>query len=718
MHMRHSKVVLASAAFAAFLAMPAFAQPAPASQAPTPTVQVGASPLTYQIPRQKPPVPPLSQLVSDEDYRRIDKAYKALGGRHWKTARKLTIQVEDDIARDLLKWTMLTRRDTKADFAEIMSFAERRSDWPKFENVLKLAEKTIPGDMPADQVIAWFAGQEPLTGEGKLRLGEAYLALGQDEFGKVWIERAWVEHNFGRKREKEILKSHKANISQAAHDKRIERLMWQRQHTMTRRVLSYASAETKKIAQARMQIAASPTNAYKTIRKLPKNLRDNAGVLFDQVYLTRRIGKDDRVRPLLLSAPGDAGAMVQPERWWVERHLQARKAHNAGDYEDAYQIASSHGLTSGAKFAEGEFLSGWLALTYLGKPDVAIKHFETLETGVSFPISVARARYWQGRAAEAMGDRKRAREAYLDAGEYSYTFYGQLALANPLVDAPVLLLPQQAPVADDLEWTFENSDFEKAIRILHTFDRGRDVRSFFYHYANNLEYKGDFELLAELALELDYTHFSIRVAKKAMQNQITLLDHAYPLREMVDYKGKGKAPDPALVFGLSRQESEFNPRAVSGAGARGLMQLIPSTARLTARKHGLKYSTAWLLDDPDYNTQLGMAHLSDELARFDGSYILTMAAYNAGPHRVKKWLKDYGDPRKGEIDPIDWVESIPFKETRNYVQRVLENKQVYQNRMAGQNQPLQIAEDLVRSNSKKRLRLPAIRASLVPTVQE
>lgn len=702
---------LAAAAFAASVTMPANGELVP-------TAEARVSPLHYQIPRQKPPVPPHSDLISDDDYRHIEEAWQALAKRSWGPARKHINQVEDKVARDLLTWSLLTRPQTKADFAEIMSFAERRGDWPKIDTVLKLAEKNLPKDMPADQVIAWFAGQEPLTGEGKIRLGESYITLGQEEFGKIWIRRAWIEHNFKKTREKEILKTHGADISQAAHDKRIERLMWQRQHTMTRRVLPYASTETKRIARARMQIAASPNNAAKTIRKLPKNLRNNAGVLFDQVYLTRRLGKDDKVRTLLLSAPGDALSMVQPQRWWIERHLQARKAHNAGDYEDAYAIASSNGLTSGAKFAEGEFFSGWLALTYLGKPELALTHFERLETGVSFPISLSRARYWQGRAAEATGDKSRAREAYLAAAEYSYTFYGQLALSNPLIDAPALVLPEQLPIADDLEWTFENSDFEKAIRILDAFERSRDVRIFFYHYANVVEQKRDFEMLAGLALELDYTHFSIRTAKKAMQKNITLLDFAFPLRELSKYQGKGTPPDPALVFGLSRQESEFNPRAVSSAGARGLMQLIPSTARRTARKHGLSYNTAWLLDDPNYNTQLGMAHLSDELTRFDGSYILTIAGYNAGPHRVKKWLKDYGDPRTSDIDPIDWVESIPFKETRNYVQRVLENKQVYQNRISGRNQPLQIAQDLARTDSKKLLRLPAIRASFAPAALE
>lgn len=682
------------------------------------TAAAKISPLALQIPRQKPPVPPISTLVTDGDYKRIDQAWEAMAKRRWSTARNLVGRVEDDIARDILTWSFLTRRNTEAEFSEIMSFAERRSDWPKIDTVLKMAEAALPDDMPADQVIAWFAGQEPLTGEGKLTLGEAYLALGQDDFGKVWIERAWVEHNFGRKREKEILQAHKKNISQAAHNARVERLMWQRQHTMTRRVINYADKPTKAVARARMKIAANPNAAQKTIYKLPKNLRNDAGVLFDQVYLTRRIGKDDRVRPLLLSAPGDADGMVEPERWWVERHLHARKAHNKGDYGDAYKIAASHGLTSGAKFAEAEFLSGWLALTYLHKPDVALAHFETLETGVSFPISVSRARYWQGRAAEALGDSEKARLSYMKAGEFSYTFYGQLALSNPLVDAPALMLPDQQTNPVPVDWTFENSDFEKAIRLLHAFDRARDVRTFFYHYAGYMEHKSDFKRLANLALELDYTHFSIRVAKKAMQKNITLIGHAFPLRELPEYEGRGEPPDPALVIGLSRQESEFNARAVSGANARGLMQLIPSTARRTARKHGMRYNTSWLLDDPNYNTQLGMAHLSDELSRFDGSYILTIAGYNAGPHRVERWIKDYGDPRTGAIDPVEWVESIPFKETRNYVQRVLENKQVYQNRLAGENQPLQLAQDLARSNSKTLINLPAIRAAFAPLVKE
>lgn len=434
--------------------------------------------------------------------------------------------------------------------------------------------------------------------------------------------------------------------------------------------------------------------------------------------MNRRLGKDLKVRPLLLAAPGDAEGMANPDKWWIERHLQARKAHREGAYQEAYDISAKNGMTAGAKFAEAEFLAGWLALQYLNKPAAALAHFEKLETGVSFPISVARARYWQARAHEAMGDIEGARQDYLGAGEHPYTYYGQLALASPTVDAPALILPDQRPVGDDIKWSFENKDFIRAIRLLDEFDRGRDVRSFFYHYAGFLERKEDFTLLADLATELDYTHYGIRVSKKAMQKNIALVDLSYPIRELPEYGGKGAPPDPAFVFGLTRQESEFNPRAVSSAGARGLMQLMPGTARITARKHGLPYKTEWLLDDPTYNQQLGMAHLSDVIKRFDGSYIMTIAAYNAGAHRVDQWVKSYGDPRTDAVDPIDWVESIPYKETRNYVQRVLENTQVYRNRLSGQAQPLQIVEDLSRSNKKHRLRLPMVRASVVPVMEE
>ncbi len=647
---------------------------------------------------------PKSTYVSDQDYDLILEAYKHLDRRKWNTARGLIGRIEDQTARDLLTWHILTRSDTGATFDELLAFAERRDDWPKFDRLLVQAEKAIPGDMPPERIVAWFAGQEPLTSEGKVRLADSYFALGQEKFGRVWIERAWGDHDFSSKIEKQILRDHKKHISQDTHVRRMKRLLWHRQYSAARRLLPYVDKDTQALANARMNMLAGANTANRIRSSVPKKLRSDPGLLFDEIYAARRRGKDEETWPLLINGPTDVDLMVRPEKWWIERHLQARKAHKDGEYETAYQLAANNGMSRGADFAEAEFLAGWIALRYLNKPEKAYEHFVRLETGVSYPISKARSFYWQGRAAEAMGRTDKARIHFLSAGDFPYTYYGQLALVHPIIDAGTLILPRQLPIRDHLRWAFDIQENVKAIRLLAEFERKSDVRRFIYHYAENYHQSDEFALLAELALELDYPNYSVRVAKKANKRHIALIEYSYPVLEVPEYGGKGAPPDPALVFGLSRQESEFNPKAISSAGARGLMQLMPNTARITARKHGLIYNKAWLTEKPTYNTLLGMAHLSDLLERFDGSYIMTIAAYNAGALRSDQWNKAYGDPRKGEIDPIDWVESIPFKETRNYVQRVLENTQVYRNRLSGTDLPIGIVADLNRSNKSKTAR--------------
>ncbi len=657
---------------------------------------------TLVTPRPKPPVPPPSALVSESDFYLIEDAFDAIDRKRWAKLRKIIPQIDSNIASDVLKWHYLTRRDTGANFDEIVGFAEQHNDWPNFDRLLKRAEEAIPDDMPPQQVVAWFAGQEPITGEGKVRLGEALLSLGQEEFGKVWIERAWIDNNFTLKQERKILKQHKSNLSVTAHKKRLDRLLWHRQHAAARRVVPLVDRDHQTLAKARMRLASNASTPKSVLNIVPKRLHNDPGLLYERIRATRRRGQDEATHSLIFAAPKDASNLVRPEQWWIERHLQIRKTHKTKDFDIAYKLAINHGLKRGAAFAEAEWLLGWISLEYLGDAKTAHDHFAKLEDGVSYPISKARAHYWKGRATAKSGQVKTAREELRKAAQHPYTYYGQLALSHPLISESMLVLPEQHPPRAHLKWAFEERSLIKAIRLLDEFGRSRTERAFFYNLGDRLDSAEEFALLGDLALELNYTNYSVRVAKKAMQHNIALVDHSYPILEVPEYTGRGIAPDPALVFGLSRQESEFNPRAVSSADARGLMQLLPSTANITARKHKLAYEKAWLLDEPTYNTLLGMAHLSVLLERIDGSYIMTIAAYNAGARRVDQWVRDYGDPRDPKIDPIDWVESIPFKETRNYVQRVLENTQVYRNRLAGQSTPLQIQADL-RRNSKSRL---------------
>lgn len=434
------------------------------------------------VPRTKPNIPPLSPWIDNHDYLAMEAAYKAFDRRQWKAVRIHADNIEDEVAADLITWKVLTTKSTDATFDEILSFAEKRSTWPRLDRLLQRAEEVIPDDMEPQQVIAWFAGQEPMTGEGKIRLGEAFLATGNDQFGTYWIERAWIEHNFAYSLEKKILKSHKKRLRPEVHEARMTRLLWHRQHSAAKRLNSYVSKDMRALSNARMVLASGPSNPKLVLNKVPKSMRSDPGLLYDQVYGLRRRGRDEQTWQLLIDGPTSIDLMVRPDKWWTERHLQARKAHKEKDFDTAYQLAANNGLERGADFAEAEFLAGWLALRYLGRPDLALNHFETLETGVSFPISRARAAYWKGRAAEALGDTVRARTEFLAAGEMPYTYYGQLALDHPLIAAEMLVLPSQAPVRDHLKWAFDAQDDVKAIRLLHEFSRGSDIRTFIYHW--------------------------------------------------------------------------------------------------------------------------------------------------------------------------------------------------------------------------------------------
>jgi soluble lytic murein transglycosylase len=365
--------------------------------------------------------------------------------------------------------------------------------------------------------------------------------------------------------------------------------------------------------------------------------------------------------------------------------------------------------SSGGSFMDGEFLAGWIALRYLHNTQLAYDHFGRLANGVTYPISVARAHYWLGRTAETAGDMPRAASEYEKAAEQSATFYGQLAIAK-IAANPVLRVSDAstAPTAE-ARAAFESDDRVKAIRLLAGAGERGDIRQFANSLANDPPLPDRLQMLAELVAQTGDTAMSVRVAKAASYSGYNLLGYLHPV---VALPGSSGGPEPALVLAIARQESEFDPGVVSGAGARGLMQLMPATAKRAADMLGVGYRLAALTADPVYNIQLGMATLSEYVGRWDGSYILGIATYNAGPGNVQNWIDTYGDPRNPGVDPVDWIESIPFPETRNYVQRVIENLEVYRNRLTNGDRPLSIIADLYRPGtveaaSTKPIPLPA-----------
>lgn len=627
----------------------------------------------------------------------LELAFQTINKREYDDAPRYLPLLKSDLARDLVIWRLAALGRGDLPFETIIGVLNRNPDWPRRSRLLAEAERAMDGSLTADEVTVWFSGREPITGEGKLRLGVALLDKGEREFGRAWIRRAWIEHDFSKDERQRILASLSNQLNRDTHTARLERLLWDRKYTLASELYPQLTAAERDYAEARIALVRGNKDPKVADGTLPRRYRNSEGLLFDRVFAIRRFGEDEDTWPLLLSAiQDDKVTAPYAEQWWRERHLQARKAHRAGDYQTAYLLAAETKLTRGVSFAEAEFFAGWIALRYLNKPATAQTHFQTLRDGVSTPISKARAHYWLGRALEAQNQTEAAQSAFAAGAALPFTYYGQLAALHPLVNERALALPAILVDRDSHQAGFEALPSVQVIRLVHALEQTTILRQFFFHLGDSFERPEDLALLGDLARELGHPNLAVRVGKKAMGRGILLAEHAYPVVPWPNHQGAGPAPELALVYGLSRQESEFNPLAVSRAGARGLMQLMPGTARITARKHNLPYSRARLTSDPDYNAIIGMAHMTDLLEQFQGSYIMVTAAYNAGGGRVDQWIGDYGDPRLPGTDPIDWVESIPFRETRNYVQRVLENVQVYRTRMAGTPQPLLLEADLRR----------------------
>jgi soluble lytic murein transglycosylase len=456
------------------------------------------------------------------------------------------------------------------------------------------------------------------------------------------------------------------------------------------------SSEDRLIANARIALQNPPRKGLQAIvDAVPAGRRNDPGLLWDRARYIRRSGRpEDAVSVVLQIDPMLAAASAR-ESIAEERLLYIPRMVRNGQRREAYRLAAGHGLRSGENFADSEFRAGWIALRFLRDTAAAERHFTTLEGGVTAPVSKARALYWGGRALEAMNRDADAQVKFSEAAGFAYTYYGQLA-ATKLPVRPPLSFPDREPISAQARAEFESRDVVRAMRLMAEVGVQEDFESFAFYLDDQLQTPLEHELLSQMARERAYTRTAVRSAKAGLRRGIVAPDSAYPLMDIPSDARRPGRPEPALILAITRQETEFDTRAVSPAGARGLMQLMPATARATARIEGLPYQLPWLIEDPAYNVTLGAAHLEHLLDDYGGSYILTIAAYNAGPGNVRKWIEDHGDPRSGGVDAIDWVEMITFEETRNYVMRVLENVGVYRWRLANTPTPIRIDQDIRR----------------------
>lgn len=591
----------------------------------------------------------------------------------------------DALDRRILAWAIALDGGRSVTSAEIADAAAELHAWPGDATLRRNLERALHRERrePA-AVIAALGDGEPLTIEGALALARAYRSLGDSERAAAAIGTAWRSQPLDPARENAVIAEFGAIIAPADHRARMEAMLHHDRIASAGRVAALAGAEA--LWRAWAAVIRGEKNAAALLEAVPEAQR-SAGYAFAKARLLRKSGKLREAAMTLLAAPADAGA-IEPDARWQERRTLSREILDLGDAATAHALAASQTGGSPTTRADAAFHAGWYALRGLGDRARAAEHFARIADIADGPISRSRAFYWLGRTAEGR-DPAEAAAHYAAAAAYGATFYGQLAAAK--LGRSTLQLGAPRPTGADA-FSFSRREAVRAIERLEA--AGEDARAalFYRDLAERLTEPGEVALLAARAEARGDHHLALRVGKIATGRGVDVGLLAHPLGAIPDGTDMADA-GAALAYAVARQESEFNPAAVSRAGARGLMQLLPATARDMARKRGVDFSAERLTSDAGYNAVLGAAFLAEQLRRFDGSYVLAIAGYNAGPRRALEWTKRYGDPRGAELDAVvDWIERIPFAETRSYVQRVMENYQVYKMRLSGR---FDIAGDLV-----------------------
>ena len=637
------------------------------------------------------------RTLSAGDHDVYARAFDAADRGDWTAARALAMQGHDAMAMRLITWRYLLDKNSGASFADIDAFLKNNPDWPLRDTLVARAEAAMDPNMAPGAVIAWYGERAPATGMGMVRLGDAMIALGKTATGRALAQRGWIGGDFQPDQELAIVRKDGGLFTPDIDRARLASLISRDDATAAERELSRVDDDVQKLGRARLAFRSSRANGERLAAALPPSLRDDPDLAFDRARAARRANDNETAAALLQRSALKDFIAAHPGRWWTEANLVVRGLIASGSYRNAYGVIDDTGLATGTEFSESEFLAGWIALRHLSRPMVALAHFKKLEAGVSRPISLARARYWKGRCYEAMGDAADAFTQYKLAAQAPESFYGQVALAR--IDAtPVLHIEEAVADARDAAADAEKDELLRAIRVLGDLGQVDFVRIFALREAELHGEPKRIKYLAQTLTELGYREAAVRVAKTASYGGTTFLAYTHPVIALPVYPGPGAAPEAAYVLGLIRQETEFDPDAVSRAGAKGLMQMMPASARAAAARSGVPYRPNDVTL-PSYNIQLGMSEFAGDVSDFGGSLVLAIAAYNAGPGNAKKWIAANGDPRSPATDPIDWIEMIPFNETRNYVMRVLENAQIYRGRLAGRDLQTRILQDMYAPNA-------------------
>lgn len=635
------------------------------------------------------PVPDLpdparaARIAPDIDLALLRQAIDAYRKGKVSEGDRLREGFADPAARALLEWVAI-RAGSGIGFERTAAFTRTNPDWPAGPLLRRRAEEAllIERRNPAT-VRAYFAGARPASAPGKFALALAFRSEGLDADAATLIRDLWRSDTFGRSLEAKVMDAFPGLLTRIDHRFRMERALLKEDYETAGRAAGYAGGGYATLVRARRAVEDKSAAAPAALNAVPPSLRGDASYILSRAQHLRRRDKFPEAAALLIAAPSNPDILVDGDEWWVERRIVARKLVDAGDAKGGYAVAAAHNARTVEKRIEAEFHAGWIALRFLNEPEVAARHFASAAAIAETPISLARAAYWQGRAAEAQGQAEAAKTFFERASLQPIAYYGQLARAKlgrsslSLRTIPMLDAAAQA--------AFEDRLYVRGLRMLEAASLKDLALPLYIDAATRLSDPAEIDALGRIAIDVRNARALVAIGKIAVQRGLPLDAHAYPTIGIPAYEASAAVPlvEKAMVFAIARQESQFDPLAQSSVGARGLMQMMPATAQRTARKVSAAFDQDRLTSDPAYNARLGQAHLGELMDDWRGSYILAFASYNAGGGNVKKWIDAYGDPRKPGVDPVDWVERIPFTETRNYVQRVMENLQVYRNRLDG-----------------------------------
>ena len=643
------------------------------------------------------PVAPLapaeSRATSAADIALVKQALDLV--HRGKTGDATTVEktISDPLARKLVEWAVLRSDENDAGFDRLAAFGAENPSWPSAITIRKRTESALWDEKrSAETVRNFFASSKPMTAKGKFALARALLAQGDAPAAAQLVRQAWREDTCSAGVERAVVETFGEMLTRADHKARMDRRFYDDDPDAGMRMAQLLGGTDLLIGRARKAVVEKASNAHALLDAVPESARSDAGYLFHKAQWLRREDKPIEAARLLRAAPRSASQQHNLDEWWIERRLVARKLLDIGENQAAYVVARD-GLPPPKENlrAEHEFTAGWIALRFAGNPKAAYQHFARIGEGITNPITLARGEYWQGRAAEAAGNQSAARAHYQAAAHYPTAYYGQLARARLGLGELALRHPPEPTNRSALM----NLEVVRAVQLLYAADARDLVVPFVTDLADKTVDTGALVVVAELARKNDDARAMLLIGKAALNRGYAFDVYAFPTNGIPDFRMVGPAVDKSVVYAIARQESAFNPRAVSSANALGLMQVLPGTGKQIAKKFGFAFDRNRMLSDAAYNAQMGAAELGDVLESYRGSYILSFVAYNAGRGRVKQWIEKYGDPRDPNVDPIDWVERIPFSETRNYVQRVLENMQVYRAQL-GIGSRLMIEADLRR----------------------